>query len=401
MSLNTDSLGIVLQMKGMHIDQVIKFPFPTPPDRDSLSQAEKVGLYSNVPNFQVLEYLGALDKDHHITPLGKSMSAFPLLPRYSKMIILGQQFGNMPYIIAIVAGLSVGDPFLSLQEAEGFPVDHEADDGEEAAETIESEVTRFKRKAFAESREQFNALDPGCDVLRLLCAICAYEYGGATDKFCEDKFLRVKTMKDIRKLRIQITNIVNNQLAGIVAPVEFTAKLTPPTPVQMRTIKQVVTAAYLDHIAIRSDLLGSDAPKHSSKNILRVEYSPMMSLTIPGVTPEKSGAFIHPNSALARKSVAPEYVVYSDVRRSQNGERLRLIPLTTVSARDIEPLAKSTPLIQYSKPLNYPPPRFFSENGFMRREVYVVPRFGIQGRGWELPSIKRVEDMTSVQPRVA
>src|ERR1700694_3974516 len=108
------------------------------------------------------------------------MSAFPLLPRYSKMIILGQQFGNMPYIIAIVAGLSVGDPFLSLQEAEGFPVDHEADDGEEAAETIESEVTRFKRKAFAESREQFNALDPGCDVLRLLCAICAYEYGGAT-----------------------------------------------------------------------------------------------------------------------------------------------------------------------------------------------------------------------------
>jgi ATP-dependent RNA helicase DHX37/DHR1 len=29
-------------MKGMHIDKVVNFPFPTPPDRESLRQAEKV-----------------------------------------------------------------------------------------------------------------------------------------------------------------------------------------------------------------------------------------------------------------------------------------------------------------------------------------------------------------------
>jgi ATP-dependent RNA helicase DHX37/DHR1 len=34
--------GIVLQMKSMNIDTVINFPFPTPPDRDSLRKAEKV-----------------------------------------------------------------------------------------------------------------------------------------------------------------------------------------------------------------------------------------------------------------------------------------------------------------------------------------------------------------------
>lgn len=37
-----DIVGIVLQMKGMHIDRVVNFPFPTPPDRESLNQAEKV-----------------------------------------------------------------------------------------------------------------------------------------------------------------------------------------------------------------------------------------------------------------------------------------------------------------------------------------------------------------------
>ena len=35
-------VGIVLQMKGMRIDKVVNFPFPTPPDRQGLSQAEKV-----------------------------------------------------------------------------------------------------------------------------------------------------------------------------------------------------------------------------------------------------------------------------------------------------------------------------------------------------------------------
>lgn len=35
-------LGIVLQMKSMHIEKVVNFPFPTSPDRESLKQAEKV-----------------------------------------------------------------------------------------------------------------------------------------------------------------------------------------------------------------------------------------------------------------------------------------------------------------------------------------------------------------------
>jgi ATP-dependent RNA helicase DHX37/DHR1 len=339
-----------------------------------------------------LEYLGALDKNHHITPLGESMSAFPLLPRFSKMIILGQQFGNMPYIISIVAGLSIGDPFLSIEELEGIQ-QRKSDENGDSTEEIVSEVSRSKRQRYEESREQFSALDPGCDVLRLLCAIGAYECGGESDAFCEANFLRVKTMRDIRKLRIQISNIVNNQLAGVVAPVKFSTNLPPPSLVQIRTIKQVVAAAYLDHIAIRSDLLESNSSKRNEKNILRVEYSPLLSMAAHSQPSGQRETFIHPNAALAKLSIAPEYIVYSDLRESQNSGRLRLLPLTTVAARDIEPLAKGTPLIQYSKPLNYPTPRMFSENGVMKKEIYVVPRFGIQGRGWELPSIKRVESL--------
>jgi ATP-dependent RNA helicase DHX37/DHR1 len=327
-----------------------------------------------------LEYLGAVDKNRRITPIGRFMSAFPLHPRYAKMIILGQQFDNMPYIIAIVAGLSVGDPFIRLEELE--------ESGSEDAER--SEKLRITRRKFEESRAQYSGMDPGCDVIMLLCAIGAYEYAGATDAYCEQNFLRSKTMKEIRKLRIQITSIVNNQLEGIVAAVDFKANLEPPSSLQIKTIKQTVTAAYLDHIAIRIDLLDPSTPKrHGSRNILRAEYSP---ITSPGgADAEAHTAFIHPNSALSNISTPPEYIVYSDIRESPATGRLRLLPLTTVAAREIEPLAKGTPLIQYSKPLLYPPPRLLSENGVMKKEVHVVPRFGIHGRGWQLPTIKRVE----------
>jgi ATP-dependent RNA helicase DHX37/DHR1 len=309
------------------------------------------------------------------------MSAFPLHPRHSKMIILGQQFNNMPYLIAIVAGLSVGDPFTGPEE-----IDAESQDGSE-----ESTVVGPKMRKYEESRQKFSALDPECDVLRLLCAIGAYEAGGSADSFCVEHFLRIKVMKEIRKLRIQITNIVNNQLSGIVAPVQFSANLQPPSALQIRTIKQVVTAAYLDRIAIRSDLVDSNSPSKKTTKTSRAEYLPMIAPTRQAMMTDF--ASIHPRSAVANASSAPEYIGYSDIRASQKTGRLRLMPLTTVSPREIEPLARGTPLIQYSKPLNYPPPRVFTDNGVMKKEIYVVPRFGTHGRGWELPSIKRVENL--------
>ena len=97
--------GVVLQMKSMHIDAVVNFPFPTPPPREMLFRSEKL-----------LTHLGALQKvgtnEAQITDMGRSMALFPLSPRYSRMLIGGKQHGCLPYVIAIVSALSVGDPFL-------------------------------------------------------------------------------------------------------------------------------------------------------------------------------------------------------------------------------------------------------------------------------------------------
>jgi ATP-dependent RNA helicase DHX37/DHR1 len=150
--------GVVLQMKSMHIDAVINFPFPTPPERSTLRKAETT-----------LTHLGALGTSQaiikgsaglesvggQITELGKTMSLFPLSPRFSRMLVSGQQQGCLPYVISIVSALSVGDPFL---HDEGLQ--QEDDDAETDVAVVHltseamklKEAQRLRRKAFFESQ---------------------------------------------------------------------------------------------------------------------------------------------------------------------------------------------------------------------------------------------------------
>jgi ATP-dependent RNA helicase DHX37/DHR1 len=127
--------GVVLLMKSMHIDAVVNFPFPTPPDRLTLKKAETV-----------LSYLGALavpatltQQGKHgvevvdnatiggqITDLGRVMSLFPLSPRFSRMLVSGRKEGCLPFVVSIVSGLSVGELFLREEALEG---DGDMEDG--------------------------------------------------------------------------------------------------------------------------------------------------------------------------------------------------------------------------------------------------------------------------------
>jgi ATP-dependent RNA helicase DHX37/DHR1 len=144
--------GVVLQMKSMHIDAVINFPFPTPPERSTLRQAEAI-----------LTHLGALNTPSgtevdipQITELGKTMSLFPLSPRFSRMLVSGQQAGCLPYVVSIVSALSVGNPFLYDDEFQDEDEDGPGDDAELVhltSETVKAKETRrLRRKAFFESQ---------------------------------------------------------------------------------------------------------------------------------------------------------------------------------------------------------------------------------------------------------
>jgi ATP-dependent RNA helicase DHX37/DHR1 len=98
-----------------------------------------------------------------ITELGKAMASFPVTPRFAKMLVIGVQHGCLPFIIAIVAGLSVGDPFLR-EEALGLAPEEHEDEEEELEEMVPEmkhirdaelrakEERKAKRRAFYQSQ---------------------------------------------------------------------------------------------------------------------------------------------------------------------------------------------------------------------------------------------------------
>lgn len=153
--LRTPIDGVVLQMKSMHINAVVNFPFPTPPPCDMLFKSEKL-----------LTHLGALQKvgmnEAQITDMGRSMALFPLSPRYSRMLISGKQHGCLPYVIAIVSTLSVGDPFLHEEALNGDEDDENVNGGTDGGDELRyitnekikaRETKKLRRRSFFQSQQ--------------------------------------------------------------------------------------------------------------------------------------------------------------------------------------------------------------------------------------------------------
>jgi ATP-dependent RNA helicase DHX37/DHR1 len=152
-------------MKSMNIDAVVNFPFPTPPDRANLKRAETV-----------LGHLGALEgalDGSHITDLGRTMSLFPVSPRFSKMLVAGRQHGCLPFVVAIVSALSVGDPFLREEALTGADEDSGGEDMAptdaipelshiRSSELKEKVAAKARRRAFFISQQAYFIIFQGC-----------------------------------------------------------------------------------------------------------------------------------------------------------------------------------------------------------------------------------------------
>ncbi|KAM9475673.1 putative ATP-dependent RNA helicase DHX37 [Clarias gariepinus] len=278
---------LVLQMKDLNIEKVVNFPFPTPPSSEALVSAE-----------QLLISLGALEEPPRtgrmvdmerarlscpITPLGRAMAAFPVAPRYAKMLALGRQQGCMPYIITIVAAMTVREIFEELDRPAGC---------EEENSKLAGRKARFSqmRRLWAGQGQALLLGDP----MVMLGAVGACEFAGCTPKFCEENGLRYKAMLEIRRLRGQLTNAVNAVCSD--AGVCVDNKMPLPTESQVVCLRQIVLAGLGDHLARRVQAEELLDPKW------RNGYkTPLLDEPV----------FIHPSSVLHKE--LPEFVVYQEI----------------------------------------------------------------------------------------
>ncbi|KAG0306602.1 putative ATP-dependent RNA helicase DHR1 [Dissophora globulifera] len=362
--------GVVLQMKSMYIDNVVNFPFPTPPNREDLRQSE-----------QRLVYLNALENSNKksITELGKTMSIFPLVPRLAKMLTLAHQENCFPYVIAIVAALSVGEVFVKEFQLDisrpGDSDDDSDDDGNDRRDrpvstrhlklddldemelqnitnekVLKTEQNRRARQKFYKAQAVHEALDPLNDMAKILNVVGAYARETNKEQFCTDNFVRFKAMQEIHQLRGQLTRMVQNNFANspTVSSLVFDPFMEKPTPRQLTAIRQIVACAFMDQVAIRKDLVGATEVNYSKK-AKAVPYVTMWS---------KESVYIHPSSGLFGFSMekAPSMVVYQDLQRTVKAveiegkpSKIYLKGLTTVDPKWMATLANGTGLIRASK----------------------------------------------------
>lgn len=315
---------LYLQMKCMSIDKVVNFPFPTAPDLLQLKTAESR-----------LEVLGAL-KNTQVTPLGRAIAKFPVLPRYGKMLALSHQQDLLPYTICLVAALSVQEVLLE--------------------KTTDDKEVRTK---WAELRREWagtcNSLLLG-DNMVLLRAICAAELAntqGRLEKFCHDNGLRHKAVVEIRKLRLQLTNEIKANIPE--AEIVVDPKLAPPTDIQAKLLRQILLSGMGDQIAKKIEGTKFKYGYHANDM--------------------EDPVFLHSGSVL-RKS-PPEFVIYQEIYETNK------IYMRGVTAIEPEWLPTYVPnLCNLSEPLSDPEPRY--KNG----KVYctVTGTFGSQG--WALPHVE-------------
>lgn len=223
------------------------------------------------------------------------------------------------------------------------------------------EARKIRRRAFYQSQQIHGSLGGSTsDIFRLLSIVGAYEYAGGGHKFCSDHFVRPKAMEEIHKLRAQISNIVQSNFPAMGNCLDF--NLRPPNDLQLKVLRQLLTAAFIDQVAIRKDLLHkgtSTGNKYATSN--NVEYQAM------GIAED---VFLHPSSVLAN-APPPEYVVFHEVVRTS---RVWLKGITVINPVWLSSLGRPS-LCTFSKPVK-------NSAGV----DMVVPRFGPDS--WELPPVK-------------
>ncbi|KAB2581227.1 putative ATP-dependent RNA helicase DHR1 [Lasiodiplodia theobromae] len=390
--LRTPIEGLVLQLKSMGIHKVVNYPFPTAPDRQQLAKAEKL-----------LQYLGAIDGDGKITPQGRQLSVYPLTPRFSRMLVIGQNHGLAAYIIALVSALAVPDVFIPENMLNLGSEPDDEDHIRSHADNVEQDAKDKRRRSYNAAHASLSSLDRTSDAAKLLAALCAFaaERKRAPEDFASDMFLRLKALQEATQLRQQLTNIVRkeNPRCGITS---YEPVLAPPNKDQVAKLNYIVAAGFVDQVAQRADLCpnATDLPARKPKRATDVPYVTLFPSHDRYSGEENPFVYIHASSVLAHQSVKalPQYIVYSHLQRAApssvgaaTAPKIRMHPLCAVTGAQLTALAKGTPLLQWGKPIGKIVDKGRDEKGKEQRECYVVPSLVGEkgGLGWPLPA-KRV-----------
>ncbi|KAM5581410.1 hypothetical protein ABKV19_010563 [Rosa sericea] len=361
--------GVLLLMKAMKIP-VSKFQFPTPPNGDTIDEAE-----------DRLKLLKALDSNGEVTPLGKAMACYPISPRQSKMLLTVIEILNMKqsysranlvlaYAVAAAAALSVSNPFDSQFEDSHIKNFDLGQNGSYSApvnsEYMDQQEILIRRKKLKVSSEKFHS--SSSDALSRAYALRGYELSKSQMGFCKENALHPETMEEISKLRKQLLKLVFNPNGVSGGVKEFSWIYGSQKDVETvwrddekllsvneeELLRQAICAGWIDRVA------------------KRIEGSAYQACMV------KETVFLHWQSPVSK--IAPEFLVYSELIQTK---KPFMYGITCVSP---DWLVKYGLLAMYDRRLctfsKETPPYYDRQTDKLLYSV--TPTFGRVQR-WELP----------------
>lgn len=197
---------VVLQLKALGIDNIVRFDFLTPPPSELVIRA-----------FELLYSLGAVDDYAKLTnPLGTRMAELAVDPMMAKVLLSASSFGCLSEVLTIAA-------MASLQGAVWFHHDGE-------------------KKTMETSRRKF-AVEEG-DHLTYLNVYQAFVSRGKKDsKWCQENRLNYKSMLKAVSIRSQYKRYLER--FGI----QVDENIQSGQPVPADRIQRCLTAGYFAHAA--------------------------------------------------------------------------------------------------------------------------------------------------------
>lgn len=168
--------GVILTMADLRLGRLEQFPLLDPPSPVMVREG-----------YRELSELAALDDQHRLTPLGRTLARFPLEPRFARMLLAAHEGKTLRDALVVVAALACDDPRLR-------PVDHqeEADRHHARFQTDTSDFAGllllwrwYHETALASSR-------------------------GAARRLCTEQFISFRRMEEWVDVREQLERTVKN-----------------------------------------------------------------------------------------------------------------------------------------------------------------------------------------------
>ncbi|VDN27667.1 unnamed protein product [Gongylonema pulchrum] len=196
-----------------------------------------------------LKSMNIIKKEARINGLGKTLAIFPLSPAFAKMLVMANQHSLLAYTCCLVAALSVREPLIPLYSIRG--------ENPQQTQTLmlESLKQRFSFCPLGQARN-FG------DLAVLMRVVLAAEAAKGSEEECRRLGIRPKALIEIRKLRQQLTKIINTKCMQQQKPLELCLDLKSPSDHEFSMLRQILTASLTDNIARRVDpVTVESAPK--------------------------------------------------------------------------------------------------------------------------------------------